>query len=320
MSESTVWPKLAVDEWADTRTTLHLWLQALGKVQLVSTPLINHWWNVTFEVSARGLRSRLMTEAASGRGFDAEFDFVEHQLVVRTDDGGSAAVSLEPKPVATFWQQLQQALSSLAVGCDVVASPNEVSPAIPFAQDTQDRVYDPAAATAWWRQISQSARVFEAWRAGFAGKASPVQLFWGSMDLSSTRFCGRLAPPATPAHPPNCPPYVMKEAEFEENIAAGFWPGGSSEGSFYAYVVPEPAGYATATLPVGYHDAKLGEWLLPYETVRTSDDPDGTLLSFLNSTYALAADLREWDRAHLDIDPHRLDAEISRRPDRRGGL
>ena len=249
--------------------------------------------------------------------FDGEFDFVDHHFVLRTADGKSASISLEPKSVATFWSELQEAMASVGVGCDVVASPNEVSPAIPFAEDTENASYDAEAVSAWWGQVSHAARVFTAWRARFAGKASPIQLFWGSMDLSSTLYSGRPAPEGPPSHVPNCPPYVMAEAESRENIAVGFWAGGSSEGSFYAYVVPEPDGFASGSLPVGHYDTTLGEWLLPYQDVRTSKDPDEMLLSFLTSVYGVAADLGKWDRSTLDVDPHRLDAEIYRGADRR---
>jgi hypothetical protein len=152
------------------------------------------------------------------------------------------------------------------------------------------------------------------WRAGFAGKDSPVQLFWGSMDLSCIRYSGRGAPSYKGTPPPSCPSWVMQEAESRENASAGFWPGGSAEGSFYAYAYPAPAGYGEGKVSVGHYDQTMGEFILPYQEVRTSDSPEKTLLTFLDETYCLAADLGKWERGLLDVDSHRLDAEIYRAP------
>lgn len=305
------WPALAIDSWTDTRETLHMWLQIVGKIQLSSSPLVNHWWNVAFEVSARGLRTRLMHQG--GRTFDAEFDFVDHQLLLRTTDRQSRTVALTPRTVADFYDETMDALASLSLKGLIVPSPNEVAPAIPFAEDTEHKSYDAEAAATWWQQLLSINEVFYDWRAGFAGKDSPVQLFWGSMDLSVVRYSGRLAPPHHGGGPPACPPWVMKEAESRENASAGFWPGGSEEGTFYAYAYPAPEGYDGGEVSVGTFDTSLGEWVLPYADVRKSADPHQTLTTFLNETYGLAADLGKWDRHLLEVDRHRLDAEIYRR-------
>ncbi len=310
MSQPQTWPALRVDDWAETRDTLQMWLQIVGKIQMVSTSLVNHWWNVTYELSSCGLRTRLMR--ASGRTFDAEFDLVEHVLVMRATGGGRRTVTLEPKTVAQFYAEVQKALAEFGIDPVISASPNEVAPAIPFADDTTHSSYDAAAVEAFFGQLLSAERVFSEWRSGFAGKSSPAQLFWGSMDLSATRFSGRGAPDHDGA-PPACPPWVMVEAESRENAAAGFWPGGASEGAFYAYAYPEPAGYRDATLSPGGFDADIGEWLLPDEEVRTSDNPDGTLLAFLENTYALTAELGRWERSLLDVNPDRID--LRRRDD-----
>lgn len=310
MDDAAEWPELRVDDWTTTRETLHMWLQIIGKIELASTALLNHWWNVTFHVSARGLRTRLMHDG--NRTFDAEFDFLDHVLVIRTADGEQQTVALKPRSVADFYAATMAALAALKLDCVIVASPNEVSPAIPFAEDTRDRDYEPQAVTTFWRQLVAVNRVLEQWRAGFAGKDSPVQLFWGSMDLSCIRYSGRVAPQWNGTPPPSCPEWVMREAESRENASAGFWAGGSSEGSFYAYAYPSPQGYDTGAVSVGGFDNDLGEWILPYDQVRTSADPAKTLLTFLDETYALAADLAHWDRSVLDVDPHRLDAQIRR--------
>lgn len=305
------WPALRVDDWTGTREALQLRLQIVGKLELVSTELVNHWWNVTYEASARGLRTRLMHDGA--RSFDAEFDLVDHVLVLRGGDGGSATVALRPGSIAEFFAEVVDACGRLGVELAIDARPNELSPAVPFADDTAERPYDAAAARAFWQQLQRIEPVFARWRAGFAGKASPVQLFWGSMDLSCTRFSGRLAPPHTSA-PPNCPLWVMQEAESRENAAIGFWSGGSEEGTFYAYVYPEPDGYRDGELAGGRFDESLGEWLLPYREVRDSDDPERTLLAFLDASYERAARLGAWDRALLDIDPDRLAARLHPAP------
>ncbi|WP_265443475.1 DUF5996 family protein [Flexivirga meconopsidis] len=315
MTNTETWPALAVDSWTDTRKTLHLWLQIVGKMEMVSTPLVNHWWNVTFQVSARGFRTGMMF--FEGHPFDAEFDFIDHKFYLRRADGHEVAIALEAKSVAAFYGEVQDALRTLRLRCDIVPSPNEVDPAVPFAEDTEPRPYNASAAQTFWRQLVAVQRTFMIWRAGFAGKDSPTQLFWGSLDLSCVRFSGRGAPKPPPAlHVPNLPSWVMDEAESRENFAAGFWAGGSAEGSFYTYAYPEPDGFRSGKVSVGKFDDTLGEWILPYDEVRNSDDPDAMVQAFLNETYGLAADLGNWDRTLLDVDPHRLDAQIYHGADR----
>lgn len=272
--------------------------------------MVNHWWNVTYEVSARGLRTHLMHSGV--RGFDAEFDFLDHQLVVRGTDGSTRSVALKPRSVADFYAATLAALAEMHLECVIVPSPNEVSPAVPFAQDTEHTAYDPASVTLYWRQLLAADRVFQEWRSGFIGKDSPVQVFWGSMDLSCVRYSGRVAPAYAGTPPPSCPGWVMAEAESRENASAGFWAGGSAEGSFYAYCYPSPQGYSDGTVSVGYFDTALAEWILPYAEVRASANPEHALLTFLNETYALGADLARWDRTVLEVNPHRLDSQIYR--------
>lgn len=303
-----VWPSLRVDSWSDTRDTLHMWSQVVGKLKMAGTPLVNHWWNVTFAISARGLATGAIP--VDGRALDIEFDFVDHELVLRTSDGRRATVALRPRSVADFYAELGHVLGRLEVVVDIEASPNEVDPAIPFAEDTTHHSYDADAVHQFWLQLVQIDRVFQLWRAGFAGKSSPVQFFWGSFDLACTRFSGRPAP-VHPGGAPNCADWVMEEAYSRECASAGFWPGGT-EGMFYAYAYPAPADYSTRLAgPDGAQwDSALGEFVLPYETVRNSADPDTTLLNFLDTTYAYAADLSRWDRPLLEVDRHRLDRRL----------
>ena len=297
------WPRLRVDDWAETRDTLHMWTQIVGKVRLSQSPMLNHWWQVTFYVSPRGLTTGAIPDGT--RIFDVEFDFCNHRLLIRTSDGESRALALESKPVAEFHRQTMEALDQLDIHPQIQGRPNEVEPAIPFAEDTRHSVYDPDAAHLFWRQLVQASRVIGEFRSHFVGKASPVHFFWGSFDLACTRFSGRPAP-EHPGGAPNCGDWVMVEGYSRELSSCGFWPGGE-EGAFYAYAYPEPDRFADYPVEpeAAYYSAEKGQFLLPYEAVATADDPDGTLMRFLHSTYEAAADLGGWDRAALEDDPAR---------------
>ncbi|OZM70209.1 hypothetical protein CFN78_26170 [Amycolatopsis antarctica] len=301
---STAWPALRVADWEDTRDTLHMWTQIVGKLRLVHAPLLNHWWQVTLYLSPRGLTTGNVPY--SDGAFDIEFDFVEHQLRIRTSDGAGRTVALEPKTVAEFYEQTMRALDELGIEATIQDRPNEVDPAIPFAEDHQHASYDPRAAHLFWRQLLQADRVIGEFRSHFVGKVSPVHFFWGAMDLACTRFSGRPAP-EHPGGAPNCGDWVMVEGYSRELSSCGFWPGGGEEGAFYAYAYPEPEGFADH--PVGpdgaYYSVENGQFLLPYEAVRTAADPDAALTRFLHDTYEAAAQHGGWDRASLEDDPAR---------------
>jgi hypothetical protein len=286
------WPALEVAEWAATRDTLHMWTQIVGKIRMVSTPPVNHWWHVTLQVNARGLTTGPIPVE---RGLlDIEFDFVEHRLVLRTSDGAGAEFSLIGLDVAGFYRAVFGALDGLGVRVEIHPTPNEVAVAIPFADDTEHSTYVPEQATAFWQQLVQAQQVLQRFRSEFTGKSSPVHFFWGAMDLAVTRFSGRPAP-AHPGGAPNCPDWVMAEGYSHENSSAGFWPGGGAEGAFYAYAYPAPEGYAEAPVPEGaFYSAELGEFLLPYETVRTAADPDALVIDFLRATASAAERLADW--------------------------
>jgi hypothetical protein len=306
------WPSLMVDEWTATRDTLLMWVQIVGKIRMAYMPLINHWWQVTLYVSARGLT----TGAVPHRNavFDMEFDFVDRRLAIRHSDGRREAVPLVAKPVAEFYGEVLAALERLGVETHIVGMPNEVDPAIPFAEDFQHAEYDADAAQAYWQQLVQAHRVMTNFRAAFVGKASPVQFFWGAMDLACTRFSGRLAP-EHPAGAPNCPDWVMLEGYSRELSSCGFWPGGGSEGAFYSYAYPESDGFSAYQVEPGaaYYSHELSEFLLPYEAVRTAGDPDRTVARFLQTTYEAAAKLGGWDRSALECDPDRLPRSMRHR-------
>lgn len=300
------WPALRVEDWTPTRDTLHMWTQIVGKVRLAHAPLVNHWWQTTLHVSPRGLTTSAIPY---GDGvFDLELDLVEHQLVVRSSSGRAQTVALGARPVAHFYAEAMEALGRLGIDAAIRAVPNEVEPAIPFAEDHEHASYDPAAAHAFWRQLLQANRVMGAFRSRFVGKVSPVHFFWGAMDLACTRFSGRGAP-RHPGGAPNCGDWVMVEGYSHELSSCGFWPGGGEEGAFYAYAYPEPDGFAAHPVsPEGAsYSAENGQFLLPYEVVRRADDPDRALMEFLQSTYVAAAEHGRWDRAALEDDPARWD-------------
>lgn len=297
----TAWPALPLDEWRDTYATLHMWTQIVGKTRLALAPMENHWWQVALYVTPRGLTTSAMPSGV--RTVAAEFDFIDHQLYLRASDGATRAVTLAPRTVADFYAAYTAALDTLGVEAKIWPAPNEVEPAIPFAEDREHASYDADAANRCWRVLVQADRVFKRFRGRFLGKQSPVHFFWGSFDLAATRFSGRAAP-RHPGGAPNCPDYVMVEAYSRECSSCGFWPGGGAiaEPAFYAYAYPAPDGYAEHLVRPAdaFYSREMGEFVLPYARLREAADPDTMLLDFLESTYQAAADLGRWERASLE--------------------
>jgi hypothetical protein len=309
---TNTWPSLRLDDWTSTRETLHMWTQIVGKVRLAHLPLVNHWWQVTLYVTPRGLTTLPIPHASEA--FDIEFDFIDHQLLIRSSTGATRAVALEPKSVAEFYSQTMQALDELGFSTSIQSHPNEVEPSVPFAEDDQHASYDRDAANLFWRQLLQANRVLGQFRSRFIGKVSPVHFFWGAMDLACTRFSGREAP-RHPGGAPNVGDWVMVEGYSRELSSCGFWPGGGDEGAFYAYAYPEPDGFSTHPVsPAEAHYHKdLGEYVLPYEVVRQDANPDRALLAFLQDSYEAAAIHAGWDRDALECDPDRWSAHQTRR-------
>ncbi|OBH11389.1 DUF5996 family protein [Mycobacterium sp. E1747] len=309
--DNDAWPSLRIDDWAPTRATLHMWMQIVGKVRLAHSPMVNHWWQVTSYVTPRGLTTSAIPYGAEV--FDIEFDFIDHQLRIRSSAGTTRAVALEAMSVAEFYARTMRALDELALPTRIQSHPNEVDPALPFTEDTEHASYDPTAANLFWRQLLHADRVLGQFRSRFVGKVSPVHFFWGAMDLACTRFSGRKAP-RHPGGAPNCGDWVMVEGYSHELSSCGFWPGGGDEGAFYAYAYPEPDGFADhAVSPAeGGYRKDLGEFVLPYEVVRRATDPDRTLLGFLQDTYEAAALNAGWNRAALEDDPNRWSAYRTR--------
>lgn len=294
------WPSVPVQEWEPTRNTLHRWTQIVGKVRMAYNPPINHWWHTTLYVGSRGLTTSLIPHPSGG--FEVLFDFVDHRLLIRHVDGRDRSVPLEPRSVADFYEEFVTRLAELGIDAPIMAQPVEVEDNTPFAEDRHHATYDGEAVHRFWRSLVDAHRVFTGFRSGFSGKTSPVHFFWGAFDLAVTRFSGRQAP-RHPGGMVNCPDWVMHEAYSEEVSSAGYWPGGADEGIFYSYAYPGPDGFADYPVKVegAYWDTDLGEFVLPYKTVRMSSDPDGTLARFLEGTYEAAATTGNWDRSNLDI-------------------
>ena len=297
-----MWPRLpAPDDWAETLATVHRWTQVVGKVRLAHAPLVNHWWNVPLYVSARGLTTSAVTYGR--HRFEVAFDFVDHRLDVTASDGGRGGFDLGPMTVAAFYDRLMSALDDLDLRTEIWTTPVEIpGDVVPFPDDTAHGTYDAAAVNGYWQALAQADRVFTAFRADYLGKCSPVHFFWGAFDHCVTRFSGRPAPPH-PGGAPHLADWVMREAYSHEVSSAGFWPGAElGEAAFYSYAYPEPDGYAEAPVQpaAARYDGDLGEFVLPYEAVRSAEDPDGTLRAFLHTTYAAAADRAGWDRAALE--------------------
>jgi len=301
MRNNETWPPLPYEQAKPTWETLQLWTQIVGKVRLALTPWQPHSWHTTLYVTARGLTTSPI--AIDHRIFDIDFDFVAHALNIRVSDGGSRSIGLQELSVATFYAELMGALNKLGINVAIHDRPNEVQDPIPFAEDEVHASYEPAYAEQLWQAMLRIDRVLKKFRTGFLGKSSPVHFFWGSFDLAVSRFSGRTAP-LHPGGIPNLPDQVTQEAYSHEVSSAGFWPGGgpTDYAAFYSYAYPVPEGFAEQAVrpAAAFYSQEAGEFILPYDAVRTAADPDGTLLEFLTSTYEAAATTANWDRSALE--------------------
>ena len=297
---TAIWPAIPYRAWRETCSALHLYSQVVGKYRLARTPWVNHSWHATFYADARGLTTSLIPDAS---GIEIKFDLLSHKVIGEAADGRSAEFRLGPMSVAEFCTRFRELVEQLGGRAEFDGRPNEVPDPIPFRDDRQARPYDSGAVTHFFEALVVIARVLSRFRTGFTGKVSPVHLFWGSFDLAVTRFSGRPAP-LHPGGIPGLPDDVTREAYSDEVSSAGFWPGGGGTdfAAFYSYAYPVPKGFADVKIALAeaYFDPKLGEFLLPYEAVRTSADPESMLTEFLETTYRAAADLGRWDRNALE--------------------
>jgi len=297
-ASSDFWPAIPYQAWRDTKETLHLWTQIVGKIRLTQTPWLNHSWHVPLYVTPRGLTTSAIPHGQ--RSFAMTFDFLDHVLAIDVSDGIRQRIALQPRSVADFYRTVMQTLTNLDVPVTIKEYPCEIADAKRFSTDETHASYDPEYAQRFWRALVQIDRVFKAFRTGFLGKSSPVHFFWGSFDLAVTRFSGRTAP-AFQSAVPGLHIDVMREAYSHEVSSAGFWPGGNGIDfpAFYSYAYPVPERFkAQAVQPDGaFFSEPLGEFVLPYDTVLTAADPDAALLAFLQSTYEAAASTANWDRS-----------------------
>jgi hypothetical protein len=300
----TAWPELPIAGWRDTYATLHLCTQVVGKIRYARSPWLNHSWHVVLYVTARGLTTSPIPDGT--RSFQIDFDFIDHVLRISRSDGAQRQFALPGQSVASFYESVMAALTELGIAIEIDQMPNELPEPIRFSQDTRHASYDPDAVQRFFQILVNADRVFKQFRTGFLGKASPVHFFWGSFDLAVTRFSGRRAP-RHPGGVPNLPDAVACEAYSHEESSAGFWPGSGAIDypAFYSYSYPEPPGYRTTRISpdAAFFSETLGEFILPYDAVRTADDPDKALLEFLQSSYEAAANAGKWDRDALECPP-----------------
>jgi hypothetical protein len=303
MSETpgAAWPELPLAAWRDSYATLQRWSQIVGKVRLVRSPWLNHSWHVTLFVTARGLTTSPIPDG--GRNFEIEFDFIDHVLRMSTSDGAQLAFALAGHSVASFYRAVMAGLAELGMSLTIDEMPNELPDPIAFSEDVVHASYDPVAVGRFFKILVNVDRLFKQFRTGFLGKASPVHFFWGSFDLAVTRFSGRRAP-RHPGGVPHLPDSVACEAYSHEVSSAGFWPGSGAIDypAFYSYAYPEPTGFrSTKVRPdAAFFSEVLGEFILPYDAVRSARDGDALLLDFLQSTYEAAAIGAKWDREALE--------------------
>jgi len=299
---TAAWPKLDYESWRETCTALHLYTQVVGKYRLARSPWINHSWHATFYVNARGLTTSMVPDGPGG--IEIILDLVDHAVVGSATSGRTAGFALGPMSVADFHGRFVDLVRELNGTPKLHGRPSEVADAVPFAEDRRPRPYDRDAVDRFYQALVRIDLALKRFRTSFIGKTSPVHLFWGALDLAVTRFSGRRAP-LHPGGIPNLPDEVTREAYSHEVSSAGFWPGGGGPieyPAFYSYAYPAPAGFKDARVAPSdaFYEERLGEFLLPYEAVRQSSDPEATLLAFLESTYRAAAELGGWDRGALE--------------------
>ena len=308
VNNQTQLPALPLASWKDTLATLHMWTQVVGKVRLKLCPLVNHFWNVPFYLTARGMTTSAMpfqrgafqgtSQPAAQETIEVRFDFIEHKLVLETSEGRVVSIALKPQSVAEFYETFMNALAELGGAIKIWTTPCEIPDPIPFEKDRLHAAYDADAVNKFWRILVWADQILKEFRAEFLGKASPVHFFWGSFDLAVTRFSGRRAPERPGADA------ITREAYSHEVSSAGFWAGGGDlQGpAFYSYAAPEPPGFAEQKVnpPAAFYHPQLKEFLLMYDDVRTAASPKESLMDFLHGTYNAAADRGHWDRNALE--------------------
>ena len=296
MAQQTTWPALDSAACLDTLTTLHLYTQVVGKVQLALTPSLAEWAQAPLRLTARGLTSQLLQTGA--RSMTIAFDLTSHELRFDLSDGARRALPLEPRTVAEFYAAVMTTLEELGAGVTVDPMSVEMAEPVSCASDTAHASYDRPCDAALFQTWTAVGAVLDRFRSGFRGKQTPVDLWWGTFDLSVARYSGR------PASPPFDRDAIERVAMDAEQSLVGFWAGdeASPAPAFFAYSYPKPAGIESAAVsPEGaLWSPEAGEFIAPYEVIRRAPDPARALLDFCESTYAAGARLAGWDRALLE--------------------
>lgn len=300
---NSLWPKLNYQDYKETAALVHLWTQIIGKIRLTKMPWLNHSWHVSLYVTPTGFSTGSIPYA--GGIFEIEFNFIYHLLSIRTSEGKNGHIELQSMPVSEFYNQVFEQLKKLDIDVQIHRAPNEIEPAIPFAEDNRPQTYNGDEMQNLWNAFVNVHKVFQEFRAEFIGKCSPVHLFWGAFDLAVTRFSGRTAPKHQGGMP-NMPLRVMQEAYSHEVSSCGFWPGGeqSPQPVFYSYCYPTPADFSKQKVEPGeaFYSKDMGEFFLSYDTVASSSNPEEKLMRFLQTTYDAAANTGNWDRKSLEFD------------------
>jgi hypothetical protein len=290
------WPPLPYQDWRETRDTLHMYAQVVGKLRLALSPFEPEWANVPLYVTARGLTTSPLPVGL--RTVDAEFDLIDHALVLRTSDGRIERRPLGG-PVADFYRDVMSALARLQVDVSISLLPSEVANPIPFPDDRSHATYEPAHVARFFRVLSMVDVLFKQHRAGFRGRTTLVQFFWGTFDLALVRYSGR------PAAPPPGAGVIGRYGGDAEEVCAGWWPGDErvSYPAFFAYAYPKPTGIEDTTIaPAGAAwNADAGEFLLPYDIARSDTDPPQAVLDFLRTTFAGASALMGWESGLTEV-------------------
>lgn len=290
------WPALPFEDWKETCETLHLWMQIVGKVRLMLSPHINHWWHVPLYVTARGLTTS--STPYKGGLFEIQFDFIDHNLLILTSEGPTKTIPLFSRSVATFYREMMTSLHDLGIEVEINTLPNEVKDPIRFEEDEVHASYDPLYVGRFWHLLVETDKVLKRYRSQFLGKSSLIHFFWGSFDLALTFFSGRRAPERVGTDP------IMREAYSHEVISCGFWPGDASfpKPALYSFTAPSPSGLERASIrpETAFYSQEMGEFFLLYDDIRTTDTPAQMILDFFQSTYEAGANLARWDRATLE--------------------
>jgi hypothetical protein len=298
-TNSDLFPPLPIEEWEDTKNTLHLFFQIVGKIRLTLFPKMNHWWHVTLYLSPKGMTTRPIPYKEII--FEIEFDFIDHILIIKSSDGRAKSFELEGLSVSEFYKKVLNGLKELGIEVDIVASPYDVPFShTPFAADSEHSSYDREYVNKYWRILVQVNSVFEEFRGRFIGKSTPVHLYWHHADLAVTRFSGKKAPPMEGGT------NADKDAYSHEVISFGFWAGDDNvrAPAFYSYTYPEPEGLTDEPL-----SPKEAVWntdngamaVLMYDDLRKHGSPRQALLDYLESAYLAGAKRANWDIGNLEL-------------------